>query len=257
MKSLHLFVLFVGSLILSGCVTTIESRLTQKADPEKAVYNYTQLGLGYIKQGRFDRARLRINRALEIDEDYAPANNAMALLLQSEHEPELAERYFLKSIDLDKGFSQSHYNYGMFLMQNKRYKEASKHLKIASEDVDYQQRSQAAQSLGLSYYLSRDVYSAITTYKKILKQQRFNAPVLVNLSTILFERGRHTEAQEYYDRFIRLVARNKSEHTANSLWLGIILGRVHKNYEHVEKFAHELKTSFPDSTEYERYLNTL
>ena len=79
---------------------------------------------------------------------------------------------------------------------------------------------------------------------------------MLNLSTILFERGRRAEAQQYYDRFIRLVARNQSEHTANSLWLGIILARVHNNNEDVEKFAYELKTSFPDSTEYERYLDS-
>ena len=105
MKSLPLIALLCSSFLLSACVTTVESRLTRKADPEKAVDNYTQLGLGYIQQGRFDRARARINRALEINPKYAPANNAMALLLQSEREPELAEEYFLKSIDLDSDFS--------------------------------------------------------------------------------------------------------------------------------------------------------
>ena len=71
--------LILITLLISGCVTTVESRLTRKANPDKAVENYTQLGLGYIQQGRYDRARARLNRALEINPEYPGANNAMAI----------------------------------------------------------------------------------------------------------------------------------------------------------------------------------
>ncbi len=257
MKSLQLVILLCGSLLLSACVTTIESRLTRKADPEKAVENYTQLGLGYIKQGRFDRARARINRALEIDSDYAPANNAMALLLQSQREPELAEEYFLKSIDLDDEFSQGQYHYGMFLMQHERYSEACKHLKNASVDVDYQQRGRASQNLGLCYYRNGQVDLSITTYERMLKVQRYNAPVLVNLSTLLFEARRYDESQQYYNRFIRIVERDNSQQSANSLWLGIRLGRINQDEKAVKNFATQLKANFPSSGEFQLYSDTL
>lgn len=253
MKSLPLVVLLCSSFLLSACVTTVESRLTRKADPEKAVDNYTQLGIGYIQQGRFDRARARINRALEIDPEYAPANNAMALLLQSEREPELAEEYFLKTIDLDSSFSRGQYNYGMFLMQHERYGEACKHLNNAAQDVEYQQRGTAFQNLGLCYYRDGKIDLAITTYERMLKVQRFNAPVLVNLSTLLYEKARYDEAQQYYNRFIRIVDRKKSEQSANSLWLGVRLARIHGNAVDAAQYAKELKMNFPDSEEFKRY----
>jgi len=257
MKSLQLVILLCCSLFLSACVTTIESRLTRKKDPEKAVDNYTQLGLGYIQQGRFDRARARLNRALEIDSEYAPANNAMALLLQSEHEPELAEEYFLKSIDIDDDFSQGQYNYGMFLMQHRRHEEACPYLKNAALDVEYQQRGRAYQNLGLCYYRNGQVDLAITTYERMLKVQRFNAPVLVNLSTLLFEARRYDEAQQYFNRFTRIVERKQSQHSANSLWLGIKLNRLNQNEKTVKDFATQLKANFPQSAEYQRYSDTL
>lgn len=253
MKSLPLVILLCSSLLLSACVTTVESRLTRKADPEKAVDNYTQLGLGYIQQGRYDRARARINRALEIDEKYAPANNAMALLLQSEREPELAEEYFLKSIDLDGSFSQGQYNYGMFLMQNNRYDEACRHLNNAAQDVEYQQRGKAFQNLGLCYYRDGKVDLAISTYERMLKVQRYNAPVLVNLTTLLYEKGRYDEALQYYNRFIRIVERKKSEQSPNSLWLGVRLARIHGNAEDAAQYAKELKANFPESDQYKLY----
>ncbi len=253
MKSLPLIALLCSSFLLSACVTTVESRLTRKADPEKAVDNYTQLGLGYIQQGRFDRARARINRALEINPKYAPANNAMALLLQSEREPELAEEYFLKSIDLDSDFSQGQYNYGMFLMRNDRFDKACYHLNNAAQDVEYQQRGKAFQNLGLCYYRAGKIDLAITTYERMLKVQRFNAPVLVNLSTLLYEKERFDDAQQYFNRFTRLVNRQKSQHSANSLWLGIRLARVNKNSSEEERLAQALQANFPDSEEYKRF----
>lgn len=257
MKSLQLVILLCGSLLLSACVTTIESRLTRKADPVKAVDNYTQLGLGYIQQGRYDRARARLNRALEIDPDYAPANNAMALLLQSEREPELAEEYFLKSIDLDDDFSQGQFNYGMFLMQHNRYGEACQYLKQAADDVEYQQRAKASQNLGLCYYRDGQVDLAITTYERMLKASRFNAPVLVNLATLLFEKNRFDEAQHYYDRFAQIVERKQNQQSANSLWLGIKLGRINQDGKAVKKYAAQLKSEFSQSSEYQLYRETL
>ncbi len=257
MKSLQLVILLCASLFMSACVTTVESRLTRKADPEKAVDNYTKLGLGYIQQGRYDRARARLNRALEIDADYAPANNAMALLLQSEREPELAEEYFLKSINLDDEFSQGQYNYGMFLMQQRRYEQACQHLKNAARDVEYQQRGKAYQNLGLCYYRNGQTDLAITTYERMLKVQRFNAPVLVNLSTLLLEKRRYDEAQQYFDRFTRIVERKQSQHSANSLWLGIRLGRLNQKGDLVKQLATQLKANFPQSAEYQLFKDTL
>src|SRR5690554_7468094 len=63
------------ALSLVACVTVTESRITKKASPEKAVENYTELGLGYLERNRPDLARKRIEKALSIDSKYAPAND--------------------------------------------------------------------------------------------------------------------------------------------------------------------------------------
>ena len=257
MKSLQLVILLCGSLLLSACVTTIDNRLTRKADPVKAVENYTKLGLGYIQQGKFDTARARLNRALEINSDYAPANNAMALLLQSEQEPEAAEEYFLRTVDLDNEFSQGQYNYGMFLMQHQRYEEACKYLDNAALDVEYMQRGKASQNLGLCYYHQGEINLAISTYERTLKSQRFNAPILVNLSTLLFEVERYEESMGYYGRFLRMVKRDQSQHSSNSLWLGIKLSQHFEEKDQVAQLASKLRKGFPKSEEYKLYKASL
>src|SRR5690554_7102437 len=75
------------ALSLVACVTVTESRITKKASPEKAVENYTELGLGYLERNRPDLARKRIEKALSIDSKYAPANDR-----SEEHTSELQSR---------------------------------------------------------------------------------------------------------------------------------------------------------------------
>lgn len=253
MKLRNCVVLLCTSLLLTACVTTVDSRLTRKADPHKAVENYTQLGIGYIQQNRPDRARARIDRALEIDSDYAPAHMAMALLLQSENEPELAEQSFATAYDLDDEDSAVNYYYGLFLMQSQRYKEACPLLKVASSDITFQNRVKAYDTLGLCHYRAGERKNAISAYERSLKIQRFSAPTIVNLSTILYEDGQTEKALQYYRRFMNLVERNQSEHSAHSLWLGIKLARTNNDKTLERVFAKELESKHAGSTEYKLY----
>lgn len=256
-RGLSFLAILMVTALIGGCVTTVESRLTRKANPDKAVENYTQLGMGYMQQGRYDRARTRLNRALELNSDYAPAHSAMGLLLQLEGEAELAKESFETSLDLDSEYSQGHYSYGLFLMQNKDFEPACDHLKQAAQDIEFQQRGKAYTSLGLCYFRQGDSKKAIETFKRTLKVQRYNAEALVNLTALLFEETRFKEAQTYYDRFTRLVERKQSKHTSHSLWLGIKLAEVNGNSKQVVALASELVKTFPGSEEYKLYKESL
>ena len=75
---------------LSACVTVTESRLTKKPRPKKP-QPITPVGLGYLQHNHLDMARDRLNKALAINENYAPANDAMGMVWQMEGELELAE----------------------------------------------------------------------------------------------------------------------------------------------------------------------
>ena len=79
----------MGSLlivaILAGCVTTTDSRFAREADEEKALEDYVQLATAYIAQGNYDRARMHLERALQINPQSAPAQAAMGLILSLIH----------------------------------------------------------------------------------------------------------------------------------------------------------------------------
>lgn len=245
------------ALALASCVTVTESRFTKKASPEKAVENYTQLGIGYLQKGRPDMARQRLQKALKIDDSYAPANDAMGLVWQTEGEPELAEEYFRKALNEDSSFSLARHHLGRLYSQNKRYHDAEDYLQEAVEDRYYDNRAAAANDLAMNYYRQAKNAQAIDAYLQTLRIAPYNVEALVNVSTLTFEAQRYDESAKYFERFERLVQREQSQHTAHSLWLGIKLATISQNTRKAITLASELKRRFPDSTEYRLYQDSL
>lgn len=249
----RLIVLALCSVFLSACVTTTESNLTRKKSPEKAVENYTKLGLGYIKNERYDVAKQRLDRALAIDPDNAPANDAMAIYYLTQGEIEIAEEYYQKAIDSDSDFLEARHHYAQLLMEQNRLEEACEQLEEVVADVDYQQRASAQQELGKCYYQKGDHQKAITVYKKALRGRSFSGPILLNLSTVLLEQKSYAEAWNYFLRFDNLVERKQTQHTAYSLWLGIKLANIQGDAKRSGRYARELTQKHKDSVEYQLY----
>lgn len=245
------------TITLTACVTVTESRLTRKASPEKAVENYTQLGLGYLQKSRPDMARQRLLKALKIDENYAPANDAMGLVWQAEGEMDLAEESFHKAISNDSSYTSARHHLGRLYMRLKRFDEAVPLLKQAAEDRFYESRPAAYNDLALNYYRMEQPQQAMDTFRETLRLAPYNVDALVNMSTLLFEAQQYDDSQKYFDRLDRLATREQTRHTSHSLWLGIKLATIHQNVERSIELATTLKQNFPDSNEFRLYQESL
>src|SRR5690606_18188831 len=100
-KSFSKVVALILALGLSACVTTMEGG-NPATDPNTAVETYIQLGLGYLRTGNRDAARLNFSKALEIDKRSAGAHDGLALLYQLEAMNDLAESHFKRAIRYDR-----------------------------------------------------------------------------------------------------------------------------------------------------------
>ncbi len=249
--------LVVLSLVLASCVTVTESRFTKKKSPEKAVENYTKLGVAYLQKGRPDLARARLKKALEINESYAPANDAMAMVWQSEGEYDLAEDYYKRALSDDSSYTVARHHLGRLYTQMKRYDDAEDELKEASEDRYYDNRAGAYNDLALNYYRQSEPGKAIDTYTQTLRIAPYNVDALLSVSTLLFDAQRYDDSAKYFDRFDRMVKREQSKHSSQSLWLGIRLATIMGKTRRAADLAAELKRNFPDSAEYRMYRESL
>ena len=144
-----LSMLIALTVLLNGCVTSSNSTLTSKADPDVAVQRYVQLGLEYIKRDDLHRARKHLTRALEIAPEDASANAAFGLISHQEGDIKTAEISFKKAIASDENYTRGRTYYGAFLFSEKRYKQALEQFEVAANDTAYVGRSQIFTNIAL------------------------------------------------------------------------------------------------------------
>lgn len=253
---IHLL-LVVSLLTLSACVTTTESAFTRKANVNDAIQKYVELGLEYIKRDDYQRARKHLDRALELDPDNAAALAARGLIFHREGEPQLAEKAYVEALDSDPSYTRGLTYYGAFLFSEQRYEHAKAQFELAAEDVNYPSRSQIYSNIALCNTKLGLTQEAIDAYTKALRLERMNGRALAGITELLLEQGDYARASAYYNRLITLVAQQGLKHSPQSLWQGVRIAKFYNSKEQLDAFGTLLAQLYPDSEEYQRYLQLM
>jgi len=254
MRKLHAVLLIVAACVVSACTTTSEGySSTANASPEAALESYTSLGLQYLRAGNTASAKGPLQRALQIDSNYAPAFNALALVFQAEDDMALAEGYFRKAVAADPQSAMIHNNFGAFLYSRQRFEEACQELARATEDPFYQARAQAFENMGRCYRKIGRLDVAEHAFNRALTLSRQRPIALIELADILLAKGDAAGATALFDQFREYVDAKQIDHFSLSLWVGVRVARHEKNAGRAATYALLLKNMFPESAEYRLY----
>ncbi|WP_249582583.1 type IV pilus biogenesis/stability protein PilW [Pseudomonas viridiflava] len=238
-------------MLLVGCVSTGNvNPLSTSQGREEARKAYVQLGIGYLQQGQTERAKVPLKKALELDGSDAGANAALALVFQAEMEPELADQYFRKALAASHNDTRIVNNYGSFLYEQKRYKEAYERFEQAAADNLYPERSRVFESLGMTSIKLGNREQAREHFTKALRLDGQQPRALLEMAELSYEDGHYVPARDYYDRFSQL-----SEQNARSLLLGTRLAKVYEDRNKAASFGLQLKRLYPGTPEYQQYLS--
>lgn len=241
--SKHIVVIWLLSLVLSGCVTTSDQP-TRKTDPAEARDAYIQLGLGYLQKGETERAKAPLSEALKLDPRSESANVALALVFQQEGEAPLADKHFRAALAAAPDNARILNNYGAFLLQEQRYDEALKHFQRAVTDTLYVERSRVFENLGLTYNQLGQTEEAKASFERALRLNSRQPLALLELARIEFAEQNYVPAWNYYLSFSQMSAQN-----APSLWLGVQLARRFNDHNRAASYALQLRRLYPASPE--------
>lgn len=243
-----LLLLLLG--LLSGCVTTGKvNPMDTKKGRNDARDAYIQLGLGYLRQGDTERAKVPLKNALDIDSNSQDANAALALVFQVEKEPKLAEEYFRKALSAGED-ARIRNNYGSFLYEQKRYPEAYEMFQKAASDPLYPERSRVFENLGMAAKQLGRQDEAQLYLEKAVGMNRQQPRALLELAEIAYARQQYVPARDYFQRFSQL-----SEQNARSLLLGVRLAKVFEDKNTAASYGLQLKRLYPGTPEYQQYLS--
>ena len=206
----------------------------------------TQLGAGYIANGRYDRALSKLEKALGIDSDNALAHNYLGVLYGRLERPNLAYEQFKRSMELSPNNSTLLNNYAIFLCEQEEFEEAIQKFQRVVDNPLYDNRAGAYQSAGDCAYKNDDYPLAEKFYRSALRTNAKMSHAMLGLAKINYIEQTYALSWNYFKRFDELSIQD-----ADSLWLALnilkYLDKPDKNL--ISSFQLQLKSKFPDSDE--------
>ncbi|MCW4572637.1 TPR repeat-containing protein [Venenivibrio stagnispumantis] len=152
--------------------TSENIEVLEKKQP-KDVKIYNELGILYLKEGKIDKAKENLLKAIKLDPDYAESYNNLGVLYFNLKDYENAIKFFNEAIKRDPDLEKAYYNLAnTYFELGKIYKNREYFTKAIQ---NYQKaiklnpnNKYAYYNLANSYFYIEDYENAINNYKKAL-----------------------------------------------------------------------------------------
>ncbi|MHC2993921.1 MAG: tetratricopeptide repeat protein [Candidatus Atribacteria bacterium] len=95
--------------------------------------SYNKLGVCYASLKNFGKAKLYLEKALELDVKYSEPYNNLGNICLEEKEYEKSIELYKKALELNPDYAAAHSNLGLAYKRMKRIKEAVTHFKMAAQ----------------------------------------------------------------------------------------------------------------------------
>lgn len=226
--------------VLAGCSTPVE-----KSHALKSAKVHTELAGLYYERAQLGIALEELTQALQAYHDYAPAYNVRGLVHMALREDTEAEEDFRRSLHLDNNDSDTHNNYGWFLCQHDREKEAIPQFLAAIKDPLYATPGLAYLNAGLCSRKAGNNRDAEEFLQKALVVQPTLTAALYALADLNFANGDYFSARKYFSEYSQKTAAL----TAEQLWLAVRINRKVGDRNAEASYATQLRNRFPDAHE--------
>lgn len=218
-------------------------------DPYTRAKLRSELGSLYFRAGEIIYALEEFTTAISVDPKYAPAYSGRGLALFYIQEFVSAEKDFKKALELDPKDPEISNNYGWFLCQTKREKEAQPYFETAYRNPLYRTPELAMLNAGACLARLGEFDQAEDLLNRVLRFSRSNTQANFHLAGISYKRGNFEAAKKQLGE-----AFAQFEPGPDGLWLLIRVERRLGNKSAETSYAAQLRRKFPDSPEYQALL---
>jgi type IV pilus assembly protein PilF len=238
------FLPLVLVLLLGACTTT---DYLAPVDLKRASELNAELGLGYINEGQFQRAKYKLDKAIKYDPDNAHGYHYMAELYRRLKDYDKAGEYYEKALSLAPNDTNIQNNYGVYLCELGQYERAYKHFQKIIDNPLYPARANAYENVGLCSLREGKLQKAEDSFKAALNINPKMPKSLIQLAQMSYDQGNSTQAYAYFQRYVAIA-----QQTPESLWIGILLENDRGSKDTVASYKVLLKGKYPDSDEAKR-----
>ncbi len=220
------------------------SPASSEADARKRASIRVQLAADYYQKGQFNVALEEAKRALQAEPSNAGALGLLGLIYMELGDREQAEANFQKAMRLEPDNPDLQNNYGWFLCQGGREREALGWFQRAADNKQYTTPSLPMQNAGLCMLRVRDNKSAEEFLRRSFELDAANNAVKFQLARLYLSERQLERARFYYG-----LLPQGMEAGSDLLWLGMKLARAEGNPRAERQLADDLRRRFPSSPE--------
>lgn len=206
---------------------------------------HTDLAVNYFEIGNQNVALEEALIAARADPSYGPAHNILGLVYAALREDRLAEQSFERAVKINPLDSDANNNYGSFLCDRKREKEAVRYFLAALRNPLYQTPERSFVNAGICSRRSGDLAGAQDYLMRALQARPELPAALYQLADLSFAAGNAEVARGYMVRLIKVMGSPSAE----MLWLGLRVSRRLGDKNAESSYAQQLRRSFPQSRE--------
>ncbi len=150
--------------------------------------NYTRLGAGYLAKNNYEKAMLKLQKAIKLNNQNANAYNYLGVLYWRLEQTELADKNFNKSRQLSPLNAAINHNYASFLCSQNQHKKAGVFFDKVFSNPLYDRLASAYQVSGDCDFSVSQLDSAEKKYKKSLHLDKNNIHAMLGMAKIYYKR---------------------------------------------------------------------
>lgn len=240
-----------AALAVPGCktVTTVNGvpvadTTVKEADARKRAEIRTELASSYYQSRQLSVALQEVQRALAIDDSYAPAHALHGLIFFDLGDPREAEAAFGRALKLSPDSGSILNTYGWFLCQSGREKESVAYFNRAAADRLYPTPGMALRNGGQCLLKINEIDGAERMLRQAFERDASDPTTKLELAKLYLNKRQYDRAGFYYGLLDRAGTAN-----AQALWVGIRVARAKGDVRTERDLSAELRRRFPESAE--------
>lgn len=235
----------VATLGLVGCVTTeVTGDAPRVANPKEAAQINQELGIAYLRQGNYELARLKLEKAVHDDPSLATAHSALGLVYERLGAIDEAEDEYRRAARLGRDDPSALNALAVFLcLRRNEPDDALRYFDRALKYPLYPNRVMLFTNAGVCAR-KVDLKMSEDYFRQGLALDRTSRELLLQLSDVSFQQGNYLQSRGFLERYITTIGVSPAV-----LWLGVQIETALGDARAAEIYGQRLKSEFPISVE--------
>lgn len=230
-------------VLLSACASTekVPHPGTQRLTPAQLNVQSSQ---ELLAAGNPELALRKVLQALKLNPRLPSAYRVAAQIYDQTQQPELAEKYYERAIELAPDSAKTRVEYGTFLCRHERHRDGEEQFLIVTQNSDPHIKAVAYTNAGLCALRVPDPEGAAQYFRAALEAEPQMPVPYYQLAQINYAKGRYPQAQRHLQSYM-----SYGRPTPKVLLLGVRIAQALGDRSSFAWYARQLEDEFPDSEE--------